>query len=137
MILCGNTCEHNHESLNGPTGCCKEHGPYMYFCNECHEERIGNESIRNIHCLVNPRPNSRRRRNLVAVMANLTDVKLRITKDTPKMGHFWDGATFDKQGYPVAICENMLYPRDPIYFMTSEEMKEIPFCQKCLSMIER
>lgn len=37
IILCGNGCGHNHESLNGPTGCCAEHGPYMYYCNDCHE----------------------------------------------------------------------------------------------------
>lgn len=37
IILCGNTCGHDHESLNGPTGCCLIHGPYMYFCHECHE----------------------------------------------------------------------------------------------------
>ena len=37
FILCGNRCGHNHESLNGPTGCCDEHGPYMYFCGECHD----------------------------------------------------------------------------------------------------
>jgi len=39
IILCGNTCGHNHDSLNGPTGCCAKHGPYMYFCQECHDER--------------------------------------------------------------------------------------------------
>ena len=38
VILCGNSCGHNHDSLNGPTGCCPEHGPYMYFCNDCHEQ---------------------------------------------------------------------------------------------------
>ena len=37
IIVCGNTCKHNHDSPNGPTGCCPEHGPYMYFCNTCHE----------------------------------------------------------------------------------------------------
>lgn len=35
MILCGNSCGHNHDSPNGPTGCCDSHGPYMYFCGEC------------------------------------------------------------------------------------------------------
>ena len=43
IILCGNTCGHNHESLNGPTGCC-EHGPYMYFCQECHDATPGEAS---------------------------------------------------------------------------------------------
>ena len=37
IIVCGSTCGHDHNSLNGPTGCCTEHGPYMYFCLECHE----------------------------------------------------------------------------------------------------
>lgn len=37
IIVCGSTCGHNHDSLNGPTGCCAEHGPYMYFCGECHD----------------------------------------------------------------------------------------------------
>lgn len=37
IIMCGNDCGHNHEALNGPTGCCSKHGPYMYYCNECHE----------------------------------------------------------------------------------------------------
>lgn len=35
IIICGNTCGHDHESANGPTGCCSEHGPFMYFCGEC------------------------------------------------------------------------------------------------------
>lgn len=39
IIVCGNTCKHDHESLNGPTGCCPEHGPYMYYCYECSEAR--------------------------------------------------------------------------------------------------
>ena len=38
IIVCGNNCGHNHEAINGPTGCCAKHGPYMYFCNDCHEE---------------------------------------------------------------------------------------------------
>lgn len=37
VMVCGNSCGHNHDSLNGPTGCCPQHGPYMYFCNDCHE----------------------------------------------------------------------------------------------------
>lgn len=36
ILLCGSTCGHDHNSLNGPTGCC-EHGPYMYFCQQCHD----------------------------------------------------------------------------------------------------
>lgn len=36
IIICGNTCGHNHEGLNSPTGCCPEHGPYMYYCSEHH-----------------------------------------------------------------------------------------------------
>ena len=39
VIVCGNTCGHNHDSPNGPTGCCSKHGPYMYFCYECSQER--------------------------------------------------------------------------------------------------
>ena len=35
IIVCGNTCGHNHESANGPTGCCADHGPYMYYCADC------------------------------------------------------------------------------------------------------
>lgn len=35
IILCGNGCGHDHNSPNGPTGCCAEHGPYMYFCGDC------------------------------------------------------------------------------------------------------
>lgn len=35
---CGPSCEHEHNSINGPTGCCpKGHGPYLYFCVDCHE----------------------------------------------------------------------------------------------------
>jgi len=37
ILVCGSTCGHNHDSLNGPTGCCSEHGPYMYYCYTCHE----------------------------------------------------------------------------------------------------
>ena len=42
IIICGSTCGHNHESPNGPTGCCAKHGPYMYFCADCHAERTKN-----------------------------------------------------------------------------------------------
>lgn len=35
VLICGNTCEHNHDSPNGPTGCCAQHGPYMYYCGDC------------------------------------------------------------------------------------------------------
>ena len=39
VILCGSSCGHNHDSLNGPTGCCpKGHGPYLYYCQPCHDE---------------------------------------------------------------------------------------------------
>lgn len=37
IIMCGSNCGHSHEGKNSPTGCCPEHGPYMYFCQECHE----------------------------------------------------------------------------------------------------
>ena len=37
VVLCGNGCGHNHDSPNGPTGCCDKHGPYMYFCGDCHD----------------------------------------------------------------------------------------------------
>lgn len=68
----------------------------------------------------------------------LTDVKLRvrITDEGPH-GHFWNGTSFSNDGYPVALCSDFLYPRDPMYFMTSEEMKQVPFCQKCLSMLDK
>lgn len=36
-ILCGNTCGHDHDGVNGPTGCCEDHGPFLYYCGECHE----------------------------------------------------------------------------------------------------
>jgi hypothetical protein len=36
-ILCGNGCGHDHNAPNGPSGCCKEHGPYLYHCHQCHE----------------------------------------------------------------------------------------------------
>lgn len=71
-------------------------------------------------------------------MVNLTllDVKVRVTH-SKKQAHFWDGVTF-KNGYPIPICGGYaLYPRDVSFFMTSREMKEVPFCEKCLSMIER
>lgn len=37
VFICGSTCDHAHDSLNGPTGCCSEHGPYMYFCETCND----------------------------------------------------------------------------------------------------
>lgn len=36
LILCGSTCGHNHDSVNGPTGCCPDHGPYLYYCPDPH-----------------------------------------------------------------------------------------------------
>lgn len=24
--------------MNGPTGICEKHGPFLYFCSTCHEE---------------------------------------------------------------------------------------------------
>jgi hypothetical protein len=38
ILLCGNGCGHNHNSPNGPSGCCAEHGPYLYYCPTCHEK---------------------------------------------------------------------------------------------------
>jgi hypothetical protein len=41
IVLCGNGCGHDHNSANGPSGCCTrnpEHGPYLYFCRPCHDE---------------------------------------------------------------------------------------------------
>lgn len=38
IIVCGNDCGHDHESANGPSGCCSEHGPFLYSCPECQEE---------------------------------------------------------------------------------------------------
>jgi hypothetical protein len=40
VLLCGSTCGHDHDSLNGPTGCCAEHGPYLYFCDGCHNRGV-------------------------------------------------------------------------------------------------
>ena len=37
-VICGSCC-HEHDAPNGPTGCCPEHGPFMYFCRDCHEAR--------------------------------------------------------------------------------------------------
>jgi hypothetical protein len=39
IIMCGSKCEHRHDGVNGPTGCCpKGHGPYLYYCTTCHDE---------------------------------------------------------------------------------------------------
>lgn len=66
----------------------------------------------------------------------LVDVKLRVDR-AKKAGHFWDGKTFSKSGHPLSLCGgSRLFPRDPVYFISPNEMKEVPFCQKCLSMIE-
>lgn len=35
VILCGSTCGHRHDSANGPSGCCADHGPYLYYCATC------------------------------------------------------------------------------------------------------
>ena len=42
--------------LNGLTGRCEEHGPYLYFCGECHEKwRSENpEAVAEIERLVRP-----------------------------------------------------------------------------------
>lgn len=37
-ILCGNGCGHDHNSPNGPSGCCDRHGAYLYYCPDCHGE---------------------------------------------------------------------------------------------------
>lgn len=67
----------------------------------------------------------------------LIDVRLMVSRNM-KAGHFWDQKTFNKKGYPVALCGvSALYPRRIEYFMTPTEMKQVPFCQKCLSLIER
>jgi hypothetical protein len=68
----------------------------------------------------------------------LIDVKLMVNRQKRK-GHFWDQKTFNKAGYPVALCnENLrLFPRSPVYFMTPTEMKQVPFCQDCLNLVER
>ena len=46
IFICGNTCGHDHEGVNSPTGCCAEHGPYMYFCATCHDERAARRAAR-------------------------------------------------------------------------------------------
>lgn len=41
ILLCGNGCGHDHNAPNGPSGCCTRdpaHGPYLYFCQPCHDE---------------------------------------------------------------------------------------------------
>lgn len=38
VILCCAQCGHDHNSSNGPSGCCDRHGPYLYFCGDCHDE---------------------------------------------------------------------------------------------------
>lgn len=38
VVICGSTCGHRHDSPNGPSGCCDKHGPYLYFCRDCHDE---------------------------------------------------------------------------------------------------
>jgi hypothetical protein len=57
VILCGNNCGHDHDSLNGPSGCCSEHGPYLYYCYDCHERwRAANpDKVEEISKLANPR----------------------------------------------------------------------------------
>jgi len=37
IIVCCAQCGHDHNSPNGPSGCCSEHGPYLYYCGDCHE----------------------------------------------------------------------------------------------------
>lgn len=37
VVLCIKGCGHDHNAVNGPSGCCKEHGPYLYFCPDCHD----------------------------------------------------------------------------------------------------
>ena len=72
-------------------------------------------------------------------MLTLLDVKLRVTRGRRTVGHFWDGKTFTKDGYPVALCnfKTKLYPRPVDYIMTSEEMKQVPFCKECLNKVKR
>lgn len=66
----------------------------------------------------------------------LTDVKLRVTPSF-KDAHLWDGVTF-LGGKPVSLCGSWsLFPRDPFTFISTEEMKTIPFCEDCLNMVER
>lgn len=57
IILCGNGCGHDHDSPNGPSGCCTEHGPYLYYCPDCHERwREANpDRVEEIRKLANPR----------------------------------------------------------------------------------
>ncbi len=40
LILCGSTCDHRHDGVNGPSGCCEEHGPYLYYCSDCHDRAV-------------------------------------------------------------------------------------------------
>ena len=40
FVLCGSTCRHNHDSPNGPSGCCDKHGPYLYSCPDCQADWV-------------------------------------------------------------------------------------------------
>lgn len=88
VILCGSTCKHNHDSINGPTGCCPTHGPYMYYCNDCNGEK------KMVGKVINYRFGMGSSEGFVVPVL-----------------HNWDRKTFDKHGYPVATCGSRLYPR--------------------------
>jgi hypothetical protein len=67
----------------------------------------------------------------------LTEVDLKLSRDL-KEGHFWDRKSFHKrERVPVAECGSLCYPRKIEFLVTSKEMKEIPFCQECLNLIEK
>lgn len=67
----------------------------------------------------------------------LVDVRLMLSRDK-KTGHFWDQKTFDKAlALPVALCQReVCYPRRIELILTPNEMKEVPFCPRCLSQIK-
>lgn len=54
IIRCGPKCKHDHAGVNGPSGCCDEHGPYLYFCPDCHErwKKANPEKVKKIQAIV-------------------------------------------------------------------------------------
>ena len=53
-----------------------------------------------------------------------------------KVVHRWDGETFNNKGLPVAECDNRfaLYPRATEHFLTTEELKTLKRCGRCLRL---
>ena len=48
FIPCGSTCGHDHDSPNGPSGCCDKHGPYLYSCPDCQADWVARKISRKV-----------------------------------------------------------------------------------------